>query len=194
MLFRSADEWQASFLNYWPKIIVLNNIEREHLDYYKDLKHILKTYKEFITHLPKNGVIVGNKDDKNVVKICKRFKKYSLTQGKKLKNILRVPGQHNVYNALAALTTARILKIPDKISFKALAGYKGVWRRFEIKKVSGFQLISDYAHHPTEIKPRLMPQERNLKTKRFGVFFNPINIKEHFICSMILSKFFLRLQ
>jgi len=47
-LIIEADEWQASFLNYWPKIIVLTNIEREHLDYYKDLKHILKTYKEYI--------------------------------------------------------------------------------------------------------------------------------------------------
>ncbi|MCJ7786845.1 Mur ligase domain-containing protein, partial [Patescibacteria group bacterium] len=58
-----ADEWQASFLNYRPKIIVLTNIEKEHLDFYKNLNHILKTYKKYIGHLPKDGVLVANSDD-----------------------------------------------------------------------------------------------------------------------------------
>ncbi len=139
-----ADEWQASFLNYYPRIIVLTNIEKEHLDYYRDLKHILKTYKEFISHLPKGGVLVTNKN---------------LRGAERLKKILKVPGKHNLSNALLALKTAQVLKISDKISFKALSGYKGAWRRFEIKKfqVSGFrfQVISDYAHHPTEIAATL---------------------------------------
>jgi len=170
-----ADEWQASFLNYWPKIIVLTNIEKEHLDYYKDLNHILKTYKEFIRHLSKDGVIVGNGDDKNVVKICKGLKKYSFKQKEaaKLKKILKVPGKHNIYNGLAALETARILKIPDKVSFKALAEYRGAWRRFETKKVRGFQLISDYAHHPTEVKTTLNAVREKFKKKEIWCVFQP---------------------
>ncbi|MBU1405234.1 MAG: UDP-N-acetylmuramate--L-alanine ligase, partial [Proteobacteria bacterium] len=66
-----ADEWSASFLSYWPQIIILTNIEREHLDYYKDLNHILKTFKEYIGHLPKYGLIVANKDNENITKLLK---------------------------------------------------------------------------------------------------------------------------
>ncbi|GAI25970.1 unnamed protein product, partial [marine sediment metagenome] len=136
-----ADEWQASFLNYWPKIIVLTNIEKEHLDYYKNLNNILKTYKEYIGRLPKDGVLVANGDDKNIQKIISNFRfpisdfRFSKSKdAQKLRKILKVPGEYNVSNALAALAVARVLKIPDKISFKALSEYKGSWRRFEIKK------------------------------------------------------------
>ena len=172
-----ADEHFASFLNYWPKIIVLTNIERDHLDYYKNLKNILKTFKKYIGHLPKNGWLVANRDDKNVQQLTKSKKQetvyYSLKQpeAKKLKKILKVPGEHNIYNALAALTTARILKIPDRISFKALSEYKGAWRRFEVTEIKypkSITLISDYAHHPTEIKATLEAvQEKYLYPPKF---------------------------
>ncbi len=69
-----ADEWNASFLNYWPKIIVLTNIEREHLDYYKDLDHILKTFGEYVGHLTKERFLVANKEDRNISTIIFNFK------------------------------------------------------------------------------------------------------------------------
>ncbi|GAG07056.1 unnamed protein product, partial [marine sediment metagenome] len=162
-LIIEADEWNASFLNYWPKIIVLTNIEKEHLDYYKNLKHILRTYKEYISHLSRNGTLVINKDDKNISKLkAQGLKLHFKSQGfslkqkeaKKLKEILKIPGEHNILNALASLKTARILKIPDRVSFKALSEYKGAWRRFEKHKFKignqKLEIISDYAHHPTE--------------------------------------------
>jgi len=157
-----ADEWQASFLNYWPKIIVLLNIEREHLDYYRDLKHILKTYKEFISHLPEDGFLID-------------ARKYSLKQkeAKKIKEILQVPGKHNIYNALAALNTARALGISDKISFKALSEYKGTWRRFEIVKKGKITFISDYAHHPTEVKATLQAAREKFPNKEIWCIFQP---------------------
>ncbi len=163
-----ADEHFAAFLNYQPKIIVLTNIEKEHLEFYKNLNNILKTYKKYISFLPEDGVLVANKDDKNILKIIKSeilheraVHFYSLKQkdAMKLKKILKIPGQHNVSNALAALTVARILNIPDKISFDSLSKYGGAWRRFEEKKAKinskKIILISDYAHHPTEIKVTL---------------------------------------
>ena len=189
-----ADEWQASFLNYRPKIIVLTNIEKEHLDFYKNLNHILKTYKKYIGHLPKDGVLVANSDDFNTRKIIRdRISKgdqislYWLNQRgtKKLKEILKIPGEHNVYNALAALTVARILKIPDKISFKAISEYKGSWRRFEVKKVllkpllkPGFNrhlitVVSDYAHHPTEIEATLKAAREKFPRKEIWCIFQP---------------------
>jgi UDP-N-acetylmuramate--alanine ligase len=179
-----ADEHMASFLNYWPKIIVLTNIERDHLDYYKNLKNILKTFKKYIGHLPKNGVLIMNRDDDNIKRITnyelgiKNKKYYSLKQmeAKKLKKILKVPGEHNVYNALAALTTARILRIPDKISFKALSEYKGAWRRFEvieIKYPKPITLVSDYAHHPTKIRVTLKAAREKYPRRKIWCVYQP---------------------
>ena len=64
-----ADEHMASFLNYWPKIIILTNIEADHLDYYKNLKNYISSFKKYVRHLPKDGVLVANGDDKNISKI-----------------------------------------------------------------------------------------------------------------------------
>jgi len=180
-LIIEADEWHASFLSYWPKIIVLTNIEREHLDYYKDLKHILKTYKEYIGHLPKDGLLVVNEDDKNINKIFNKFsiKKFSIKQKERerLSKILKVPGEYNIYNALAALTVARALKVPDKISFKALSQYTGAWRRFDIKKGEindkRFTIISDYAHHPTEVSAALIASREKFPNKKIWCIFQP---------------------
>lgn len=183
-----ADEWQASFLNYWPKIIVLTNIETEHLDYFKNLNHILRTYQKYISHLSKDGILAANRDDKNILKILKRKNAifptivenlvyYSLRQkeARQLKKILKIPGKHNISNALAALTIARTLKIPDKISFDSLSKYRGSWRRFELTKlkINGKKItvISDFAHHPTEIKSTLKAiREKFIKRKIWCVY------------------------
>ena len=182
-----ADEHFASFLNYWPKIIVLTSIEADHLDYYKNLKNILKTFQKYLKRLPKNGAIVANKDDKNTCRILAGrestpFKKYwyqlKQKEAVKLKKILKIPGEHNVANALAALTTARILKIPDKVSFQALAAYQGSWRRFETKQLrigSGRRLtiISDYGHHPTEVKATLKAAREKYPKKKIWCVYQP---------------------
>jgi len=181
-----ADEWNASFLNYWPKVIVLTSIEEEHLDYYRNLNHILKTYEEYISHLPEDGILIANRDDKNILrlkgqnsKLKFRARNYSLTQkdAKKLGQILEIPGKHNVLNALATLNVARILRISDQTSFKALSEYAGVWRRFEVKEAQAnnkdFILISDYAHHPTEIEATLRATKTKFKNKKIWCVFQP---------------------
>ena len=178
-----ADEHFASLLNYWPKIIILTNIEEDHLDYYKNLKNILKTFKKYISHLPKDGILVANKDDKNIRKIiCSGESStvfYSLRQAaaKKLKGILKVPGEHNIYNAMGALTAARILKIPDKVSFKALSEYKGAWRRFETKQTvwnkKQITLISDYGHHPTKVRVTLKATREKYPKKKIWCVYQP---------------------
>ena len=175
-----ADEHMASFLNYWPKIIVLTTIEADHLDYYKNLKNILKTFKKYIGHLPKDGSLVANKDCSNIQKVVREPSfTYSLKQkeAKKLRKILKVPGEHNVSNALAALTVAQVLKVPDKISFKALSEYRGSWRRFEEKNVTWngkrITIISDYAHHPTEVKVTLQATRGKYARRKIWCVFQP---------------------
>jgi len=187
-LIIEADEHFASFLNYWPKIIVLTTLEPDHLDYYKNFKNYTLAFKKFISHLPKDGCLIANCDDKNVYSIfsttAKNVKWYSLKnkESRKLKKILKIPGEFNISNALAALTVARILKIPDKISFKALSEYKGSWRRFEIKntnlhksehKSTRITLISDYGHHPTEIKVTLRAAREKFPKKKIWCIFQP---------------------
>jgi len=183
-----ADEWNASFLNYFPNIIVLTNIEREHLDFYKDLEDILNTYQKYISNLDKEGFLVVNKNDKNISKLLdssnielSRIKKYSLDQkeSEEIKKIIKVPGEFNISNALAALTVARIINIPDQDSLLALTGYKGAWRRFETEQHripdsdKEITLVSDYAHHPTEIKAALKAAREKFSSKKIWVVFQP---------------------
>ena len=170
-----ADEWNASFLHYWPKIIVLTNIEEEHLDYYEDLEHILNTYKEYVGHLPKEGKLIVNGDDENIAKLDLQTEQYSLRQKEaaELKRILQVPGEHNVYNALAALAAARAVTIPDEVSFEAVEEYQGAWRRFEIIEKERFTIISDYAHHPTEIAATLKATREKFPDKKILCIFQP---------------------
>ncbi|MAF43857.1 MAG: UDP-N-acetylmuramate--L-alanine ligase [Parcubacteria group bacterium] len=180
-----ADEYVASFLNYRPRVIVLTNIEKDHLDYYKNFGNILKTYKKYIHFLLETGTLVANKDDKRMFQLLGEIKQpkylewYSLnqTEAKDLKKILKIPGDHNISNALAALTLARVLGISDKVSFKALSEYKGSWRRFEIKEstINNKQLtvISDYAHHPTEIKATLKAVREKFPNNQILCIFQP---------------------
>lgn len=161
VLVMEADEHFASFLNYAPDIIVLTSIEPDHLDYYKNLRNIIKAFKQYTLLLPKQGIIIANKDDKNTATVIKGTKhivqQYASTweAAKQLRSILKVPGEYNVANAHAALTLARALRIPDRTSFKALSKFQGTWRRFEVfelRKPVRYTLVSDYGHHPTEVR------------------------------------------
>ena len=183
-LIIEADEWKASFLNYYPQVLVINNIEAEHLDYYKDLNHILKTFIKYTENVEKGGCLILNKDDKNILKLkenisFKNIKEYSLssTDAMSLKKILKIPGRHNLYNALATLSISRVLNIPDSISFRALSLYKGSWRRFEESKgiISNKKvvIVSDYGHHPSEVRETLVAAREKFKNKRIWCIFQP---------------------
>lgn len=189
-LIIEADEHFASFLNYWPNIAVLTTIEEDHLDYYKNLKNILSAFKKYIGHLGQDGILIANKDDKNVLKLTKMAKNlrlYSLGQAeaRRMKKILKVPGDHNLSNALAALAVARALKIPDKKSFLALSEYTHAWRRFETHKIrvgkNKMILISDYGHHPTELKVTLKAAREKYGNKKISCIFQPHQYQRTFL-------------
>ncbi|MFA6145829.1 MAG: UDP-N-acetylmuramate--L-alanine ligase [Patescibacteria group bacterium] len=152
-----ACEWRAHMLNLSPKMIILNNLELDHTDYYKDINHLIRTFKTYIKKLPKNGILIANADDVNLKKI--KSKNKIITFGIKnqaevmAKNIitksgeqifdlcfhgkiynfrLKVPGIFNVYNVLAATAGALALGVKPEIIKKSVENFYGIWRRFEI--------------------------------------------------------------
>jgi len=157
-----ADEYDRSFLNYWPKILVLLNIEEEHLDTYTGgLPDIMKTFGKYVSRLPEDGTLIVNEEDINIAKIKNQKSKPQLKiQNYNSKAVdglnLKITGQHNVSNANAALAVARVLGIDEKIAIEALNNFSGTWRRMEYRGlVNGAKIYDDYGHHPTEIKATL---------------------------------------
>lgn len=202
-LIIEADEYRRAFLNYWPQIIILTNIDREHLDCYKNLNEIIDSFREFINHLPRSGKLIANQDNNNVKSLLNlirkdnlKIKKFSIKQkeGSALKKILQVPGKHNISNALGALTAARELGIKDKISFEALSGYKGAWRRFEICQTKWdtkeITIVSDYAHHPSEVRATLDGAREKFKKRRIWAIFQPHQYhRTHYLFNEFISAF-----
>ncbi len=190
ILVIEADEHFSSFLNYSPNIIALTNIEADHLDYYRNPKNYFNAFKKFAGRLPENGVLIFNKNDKKSNQLGEELKKtnvktisYSLRQkeAKEIKKKIKVPGRHNISNALAAFETAKYLGISKKEFLSALAEYKGCWRRFELakiktsfkKKTKEIILISDYAHHPSEIKSTAKAARERFSKEKIWFVFQP---------------------
>jgi UDP-N-acetylmuramate--alanine ligase len=174
-----ACEHFSSFLNYSPNIIVLSNIEADHLDFYKNMDNLLQGFRKFIDQLPEDGLLIANKDSKNIKKIVKdsdNIKWYSLENKEKDIIKLQVPGEFNISNALGALKLARTLDIDDQISLQALSEYENSWRRFEIieiKKPKPYILINDYGHHPTQLRETLKAAREKYPDKKIWCFFQP---------------------
>lgn len=184
-----ACEYRRSFLNFQPDILVITNIEAEHLDYYQDLSDYKKAFEELACKVPKNGFIIANTDDGNLRDILKNAKAEIIKFGKnekiklkkneliindkKIKLVPGVAGEFNVYNAANAAIVATQLKIDSKIIEKSIKSYTGSWRRMQYKKkkLGKTQFIDDYGHHPTEIKVTLgAVRERHPDAKILCVF------------------------
>src|ERR1035437_9250728 len=157
-----ACEYERSFLNIKPKILIITNIEADHLDYYKDIKDIKKAFKELI--LQTAHLIIFNGQDHNVNFIVGEYEAQDPEVGfvdytKYLNKVpkLSVPGVHNKMNAACAIALAEILNINEEIAQKSLAEFSGTWRRLEKKGETkeGVIIYDDYAHHPTEIRASL---------------------------------------
>lgn len=169
-----ADDYQAKFLNYHPDVLVLTNIEEEHMDYFRDLNHILDVFKKYVSQVKKT--VVANADDANIKKVIeatncevKYFKPRDIE--------LKVPGLYNQYNASAALTAVLCLGVKESVALKALANYQGTWRRFQeselkIKNLK-LKIILDYAHHPTEINAVLSAVREKYTKKNIWCIFQP---------------------
>lgn len=128
--------------------------------------------------------MIANADDPNTAAMVKslpyRIEKYSLKQKEamKLRKLLKIPGEHNVADALAALTASRVLGVPDAVSFRSLSEYRGSWRRFEIfnlktKNRAPYTLVSDYGHHPTKIRVTVEGARSKWPKKKIWLVYQP---------------------
>ena len=197
-----ADESDGSFLKYSPAIAVVTNIDREHLDFYKDIDDIKNAFIQFIDRIPFYGLAVLCLDNEFVQdiipKIKKRYTTYGMSpqadfhaknisieglksrykvyrHGKALGEIaLNLPGIHNVYNSMAGVAVGMELGIPFDIIKNALETLQGVQRRLEIKgEAKGITVVDDYGHHPTEIKTTLQAAKEIWPDRRIVVVFQP---------------------
>lgn len=196
-----ADESDRSFLYLSPFIAVLTNLDEEHLDQYKTVDEIKKTFVNFSNKVPFYCPIVLCIDDFNLQSLIPmldrriityglsaqadisarnmQFQNFSSTStllyhGKKIGKLkLNVPGVHNICNAMAAVAVGIDLDIPIRTILIALESYEGIGRRFELKKtVNNIMVIEDYAHHPTEINATL-DAAKNGWHRRIVVVFQP---------------------
>ena len=188
-------EYCDSFLNFAPTLAVILNIEADHLDYFKDLKDVEKSFRKF-AQLSTNGVI-ANGDDPHVVETLKGIE-YT-TFGLCIQNTvhpenisidwrhmdvicadefychldLKVIGKHNALNALAAVAAAWKLGIPGEAVTEGLKTFGGADRRMQYKgSINGADVYDDYAHHPDELKATI-EAVRTMKYNRIVLAFQP---------------------
>jgi len=202
-----ADESDASFLHLSPVIAVVTNIDQDHMETYgHDLARLRQAFVEFIARLPFYGRAVLCLDDRRVREILPLLSKpvlgYGFAADAQLRAVdvrtdgtamrftvereqrpamavrLNLPGEHNVRNALAAIAVAQELGLPDAAVLEALAGFKGVGRRFarmgEVAVAGGsFTLVDDYGHHPVEMAATLAAARGAFPGRRIVLAFQP---------------------
>jgi len=182
-----ACEYDRSFLDFSPKILILTNIEEEHLDTYPGgISEIKNTFVEYIKRIPEDGLIIACADDKNVVDVIRD----SVTKAKVIyygfssdlyNNLdfpLAVPGKHNIQNALSVVALADYLKIEKSVVESVLKNFSGAHRRFELLGTYNHaDLIDDYGHHPSEIKATISALAERYPDKQKIVVFWPHQYK-----------------
>ena len=194
-------EYCNSFLNFYPTVAVVLDIEADHLDFFHDLDEIKASFREFASHVPEGGIIIANMDDENTMDALRPLGRELLTfgltdkadiwaknivqlgtqsdfdviyQGRRFTHVqLQVPGLHNIKNALAACAASICVGCGPLAVRYGLAAFRGAGRRFEFKgKFNGADIYDDYAHHPGELKA-LLDAAMPLGYKRTIVIFQP---------------------
>lgn len=173
-----ACEYKRSFLDINPNILVITNIDEDHLDYYKDLADIQNAFSELVSKLGRNDFLVYNPNDLKVAPVLKNAvcKTIDYSLGNPVTKLeLKVVGEHNQQNAKIAFAVSEILKVKKEKALKALSEFEGVWRRFEHKgkMENGAEVYDDYAHHPTEIRAALRAAREQFPKQKIIVVFQP---------------------
>lgn len=202
LLVAEADESDGSFLQLSPTLAVVTNVDDEHLDHYGHREGLRQAFVDFLNRVPFYGAGLVCLDDPGVRSVLpgveRRVVTYGLTPQADLEAYdpkpegpgqsfsvrrgevelgrasILAPGLHNVRNALAALAVALELEISFEEAARALAGFAGVDRRFEVKgEAGGVTVVDDYGHHPTEIEATLEAARALFGDRRLLVGFQP---------------------
>ena len=191
-------EYQANMLNLHPEMIVLTNIEEDHLDYYRDINHIRDTFQIFADKLIGKGMMILNADDAESMKLkVERPVTYgyennadytavdrTTEKGEQSFAVFReeligrlkliVPGKHNVMNAISATAAAMELGVPFETCARVLETFPGIWRRFErVGTWHDADVISDYGHHPTAVEKTISAAREFFPGRRIVLCFQP---------------------
>ncbi|MBR7164999.1 MAG: UDP-N-acetylmuramate--L-alanine ligase [Clostridia bacterium] len=195
-----ACEYQNSFLDFFPRLAVVLNVEHDHADFFPTLQDVIDSFVKF-TDIAKDGYAIFNRDNEGAVEVSKRTAspKFFFSAKEKAdlwcENLreekgfyafdimvnkgclcsvkLSVPGEHSVSNALAAASAAYLSGVDAKYIQKGLEAFRGVKRRFEYRGLCGkMQVFDDYAHHPDEIRATLTSAKK-LGYSRVTVVFQP---------------------
>lgn len=180
-----ACEYKDSFLQFFPTVSVILNVELDHTDYFASIQQMERSFKRFMDNTAPDGCVIVNKDSEHAMHCAAMHQGKTYTYSIKdetadfyAKNIhfknglpgytlvfkgrevfeakLSVPGIHNISNSLAAVAAAFMSKVPDEAIIKGLKDFRGVGRRFEYKgELNGARVYDDYAHHPDEIRATL---------------------------------------
>ena len=198
-LVAEADESDGSFLKLSPTIAVVTNVDEDHLDFYHDLDEIRATFIDFINKVPFYGVVILCLDDENlqgmIPEVKKRLVTYGLTsqadfqateiehqadrtsflvhyRGEALGRLnIRMPGRHNVLNALAAVAVGMELDLPFTVIAEGFQDFGGVQRRFQVKgEAQGVMVVDDYGHHPVEVKATLAAARAGWNRRLVAIF------------------------
>lgn len=171
-----ACEYKRSFLQLSPEILVITNIDNDHLDYYGNIEGVQKAFGEIVQKVPESGVIICNPFDPRVEPSLLGAKAHVVDYTKEnLSALLAVSGEHNKMNARAAIAVARILGVDEALANELVAQFTGTWRRMEYKgkMENGALVYDDYAHHPTEIEATLQGFRARYPDRRIWVIFQP---------------------
>lgn len=197
-----ACEYTNSFLSFFPKISIILNMDADHLDFFKDIDDIRHSFRLFAEKLPADGTLIINSDTPHYEDIIKDLPCRVITYGLEHKAdytaeeitydvlghptfvckhqdditgtfSLKVPGIHNVSNALSVIALSDLLGIDHNVLQRGLTNFTGTDRRFQLKgKIGGVTIIDDYAHHPTEIAATLT-SAKNYPHKTTWCVFQP---------------------
>ena len=197
-----ACEYRDSFLELRPRIEVILNIDSDHLDYFEDIHHIVRSFDKFAKAVPEDGKVIAYDANPFVHQVIKdipgaitygynenctyhiadvifdengmpKFNVYY--QGENLGSVnLSMPGEHNILNAVGAFACCHQLGVDPKVIIDTLDKFKGTQRRFDIQGTTenGVKIVDDYAHHPTEIKATLSAA-RNIPHNKLWCLFQP---------------------
>lgn len=171
-----ACEYKRDFLHLKPDVLVITNVEYEHVDYYKSLAEVQAAFRDLANQVNEGGIIIANLKEPSVAAVLKDVtipvRNYMMDLDLELG--LKQPGLHNRLNAAAAASVAKHEKISEAVIAEALEHFSGTWRRFEYKgTLNEAPVYDDYAHHPTEIRATIDAVRELYPDRRLVIAFQP---------------------